>query len=518
MKRLVTILLLLLVATAPAWPQDSPQTARKVVIGVANAGVTGTTRWRLAKLTGAPSTAVIVATTDTDGAIGIVTANAGTTLTATIQTEGLVNCDFDAATTAGNYVQISATTAGKCHDAGSTFPGSGQVLGRVLSTNGASGNYQMLLVASGKGFTGSPVDATYITQTPNSTLSNEQPLNALTDGLLKHTSGVIARAVPSTDYETPANKENSTIDTSTTKYPTVNLLKTGLDLKQAGPLTGDVTTSGAAATLATVNGNVGTFGSATQTPQFTVNGKGLVTAASNVTMTPAVGSITGLGTGVGTALGVNVGSAGAPVVNGGALGSPSSVGTMPAFTLGGAVSGGGNQINNAIIGASNPLAGTFTTLNATAYQLGGTAITVRYASRVSTQFDKTTSTTLADVTGLSVTVTAGRTYSFRAVLIVSADATGGGKYSIAGTATATAFRMSVANARFDTSAWAAIGTNTTMGTALAGHAGSTAYFVTIEGFITVNAGGTLTVQFAQNASNGTSSVLVGSTFIVEDVN
>lgn len=33
--------------------------------------------------------------------------------------------------------------------------------------------------------------------------------------------------------ENVANKENTTIDTSTTKYPTVNLLKTGLDAKQA---------------------------------------------------------------------------------------------------------------------------------------------------------------------------------------------------------------------------------------------------------------------------------------------
>lgn len=38
----------------------------------------------------------------------------------------------------------------------------------------------------------------------------------------------------------------------------------------------------------------------------------------------AVGGITGLGTNVATALAVNVGSAGAPVVNGGALGTPSS--------------------------------------------------------------------------------------------------------------------------------------------------------------------------------------------------
>lgn len=180
-------------------------------------------------------------------------------------------------------------------------------------------------------------------------------------------------------------------------------------------LTGDVTASGSGsvvATLATVNSNVGTFGSATQSVQFTVNGKGLLTAAANVTVTPAVGSITGLGTGVATALGVNIGSAGAfitfngaggtpssltltngtglpvgsitgfgtgvatalavnigtagsPVVNGGALGSPSSAGTLPAHTLGGTVSGGGNQINNVIIGTSTPLAGAFTAVTAT---------------------------------------------------------------------------------------------------------------------------------------------------------
>lgn len=45
----------------------------------------------------------------------------------------------------------------------------------------------------------------------------------------------------------------------------------------------------------------------------------------------AVGGITGLGTGVATALAINVGSAGAPVANGGALGTPSS-GTLTSTT------------------------------------------------------------------------------------------------------------------------------------------------------------------------------------------
>ena len=101
-------------------------------------------------------------------------------------------------------------------------------------------------------------------------------------------------------------------------------------------LTGDVTSVGNATTLATVNSNVGTFGSATACVTETVNGKGLITAVSAATCAPAVGSVTGLGTGVATALGVNVGSAGAFVTFNGAGGTPSS---MTATNLTGTAAG-----------------------------------------------------------------------------------------------------------------------------------------------------------------------------------
>lgn len=60
---------------------------------------------------------------------------------------------------------------------------------------------------------------------------------------------------------------------------------------------GDFTAAaGGAATFATVNGNVGSFGSTTNCVTITVNAKGLITAASAATCAPAMSSVTGRAT------------------------------------------------------------------------------------------------------------------------------------------------------------------------------------------------------------------------------
>src|SRR5207244_2443987 len=90
-------------------------------------------------------------------------AGAGTSGSAQIAREGTATSLVDAATTAVHYVTISSTTAGDCHDAGATFPTSGgQILGRVLSTNGAGGTFAMVLYPGELPIAESPVSTAVV--------------------------------------------------------------------------------------------------------------------------------------------------------------------------------------------------------------------------------------------------------------------------------------------------------------------------------------------------------------------
>jgi hypothetical protein len=150
---------------------------------------------------------------------------------------------------------------------------------------------------------------------------------------------------------------------------------------QMPALTGDVTTvAGAVATtLATVNANVGSFGSSTAIPALTINAKGLITAASSSAVIAPAGTLTG------TALATGVVSSSLTSAAGGTFG------TM-AFEAANSVNIIGGSINSTAIGSGTPAAGFFTTLK------GGTSLVIA-SSQVITGIQGTTGTSLAATTG-----------------------------------------------------------------------------------------------------------------------
>ena len=98
---------------------------------------------------------------------------------------------------------------------------------------------------------------------------------------------------------------SGTITANTTNTLTIGTGLSGTSFNGSAPVT--IAISDTAVTA-------GSYGSATQVGTFTVNAQGQLTLAGDTTVTPAVGSITGLGTGVATALGQAVTGSGGIVL------------------------------------------------------------------------------------------------------------------------------------------------------------------------------------------------------------
>ena len=92
----------------------------------------------------------------TNGAIGVVIANPGTSGTATLGRTGSVYCSFDGtATVVGDYVVASpGASSYLCHDAGATRPTGTQILGRVLQASSGGATVQMFLDMPGSSMSG----------------------------------------------------------------------------------------------------------------------------------------------------------------------------------------------------------------------------------------------------------------------------------------------------------------------------------------------------------------------------
>lgn len=128
--------------------------------------------------------------------------------------------------------------------------------------------------------------------------------------------------------------------------------------------------------------------------------------------------------------------------------------------------------------------------------------------RSSAQVDATT-TTLANVTGLSFTVVPG-TYSFDGSIDTTCGGTGGVK--LAFNYTTTVISVINANALAYTASAVAVSKTLTTTTQTSIVASNTAFTnVILKGTMVVTTGGTVDLQFAENSTNSTSSVLVGST-------
>jgi hypothetical protein len=91
------------------------------------------------------SRAVNATTSNLTGLIGIASSTVSAGSAVLVNVYGTASCVFDGATTAGDYVQASATVAANCHDAGASYPTSNQVLGLVLSTNASGGTFTVFL-------------------------------------------------------------------------------------------------------------------------------------------------------------------------------------------------------------------------------------------------------------------------------------------------------------------------------------------------------------------------------------
>jgi len=108
----------------------------------------GTTAGLLAKIN-ASGLAQTASTSDTGIPVFIASEGAGTTGVVILATTGTESCNFDSGgAVVGHFVVASTITAGRCHDAGATFPTSGWVIG-IATLAAAPSSSGIVLLSNG---------------------------------------------------------------------------------------------------------------------------------------------------------------------------------------------------------------------------------------------------------------------------------------------------------------------------------------------------------------------------------
>lgn len=208
---------------------------------------------------------------------------AGTVALFILESNGTANGTWDISYASG------APTQGNLTDAGTDG---------ITVTNGTNAVF-----GSGTSVAQHVADSThngYLSSTDWSTFNSKQAL--LTIGNLTDvgTDGIVVTGGTGSVIGAGTSVAQHVADTTHSGYLSSTDWNTFSGKQAAGnyitALTGDVTASGpgsVASTLATVNANTGPFGSSTAIPSFTVNGKGLITAASTNAVIAPAGTLSG---------------------------------------------------------------------------------------------------------------------------------------------------------------------------------------------------------------------------------
>lgn len=238
-------------------------------------------------------------------------------------------------------------------------------------------------------------------------------------GYLEDASAITAgRALISDSNGIPTHSVTTDTELSYVNGVTSSI-QTQLNGKQATgnyitDLTGDATASGpgsAALTLATVNSNVGSFGSSTSIPSFTVNGKGLITAASGNAVVAPAGTLTGttLAANVVSSSLTSVGTISSGTWNGSTVTVPYGGTGLTSGTSGGILgfTGSTTLASSGVLGASELLLGGGAGATPTSLGTKGTTTTVLHGNASGAPTFAAVSLT-ADVSGTLPTGNGGR--------------------------------------------------------------------------------------------------------------